>query len=136
MTNRDLSQDYWKRIPSRMKAVKLLFQENNYADVIREGQELTELLFKAWLRSIGVEPPKWHDVGPVIEMQKTHLPPLIQKELAEILSFSKYLRKERENSFYGDDDLIPLESYTETEARSTIAKLEWLIELFRSEFEK
>lgn len=131
MTNQGLSLDYFKRIPSRFKAIKLLYAEGNYPDVIRESQELLELLLKAWLRLVGIEPPKWHDVGPVVKSVVDKLPPHIQVEIDAIIEFSKYLRKERENSFYGDDDLIPLESYSKEEAKISMEKIEWVISLFK-----
>ena len=120
MTNQGLSNDYFKRIPSRFRALNLLHAEKNYADVIRESQELLDLLLKAWLRLVGIEPPKWHDVGPVVKSVVDKLPPHIQVEIDSIVEFSKYLRKERENSFYGDDDLITSESFSEEEARKSI----------------
>jgi HEPN domain-containing protein len=131
MTNQGLSKDYFSRIPSRFKAIKLLYNEGNYADVIRESQELLELLLKAWLRLEGIEPPKWHDVGPVVKSIADKLPSPIQQELDKILEFSKYLRKERENSFYGDEDLIPLESFSKDEADNAVKKIEWIIDLFK-----
>lgn len=131
MTNQGLSSDYFKRIPSRFKAIKLLYAEGNYPDVIRESQELLELLLKAWLRLVGIEPPKWHDVGPIVKSVVDKLPPHIQLEIDSVIEFSKYLRKERENSFYGDDDLLPLESFSKEEAKNSIEKIEWIINLFQ-----
>jgi hypothetical protein len=31
--------------------------------VVREAQEIVELSLKGMLRQVGVESPKWHDVG-------------------------------------------------------------------------
>lgn len=135
MTNDSLSNDYYKRAKSRLKILYVLLEDNNHADVIRESQELVELLLKAWLRKIGVEPPKWHDVAPILKIHENHLPENIKQELPLILEFSKYLRKERENSFYGDEDLIPLESFSAEDANQCLAKTEWLLNLFKDVFE-
>jgi HEPN domain-containing protein len=40
--------------------------EDDYSDVVREAQEIVELALKGMLRQIGIEPPKWHDVGQLI----------------------------------------------------------------------
>lgn len=134
MTNNSLAYDYYKRAKSRIKILYLLKEDECYPDVIRETQELVELLTKGWLRKIGIEPPKWHDVGPVIKLHETQLPEEARKQVDEILSFTKYLRKERENSFYGDEDLIPLESFSKEEAEHCIKKAEWIISLFDEAF--
>ncbi len=130
MTSKTLAQDYFKRVRSRFKALKLLLSEDNYADVIRESQELSELLLKGWLRSVGIEPPKWHDVGPILNENKMLLPQAIQLELDKVLDLSRYLRRERENSFYGEEDMVPLETFTKFEAEECVTRIEWLLNLF------
>jgi HEPN domain-containing protein len=57
MTNPKLALDYLKRARARLKAVALLFNEEAFADVVRESQEAVELLLKAVLRSFGIAVP-------------------------------------------------------------------------------
>jgi HEPN domain-containing protein len=64
---RSLSHDYAIRARARHRAATLLFNEGMFCDVIRECQELVELLMKGYLRLLGIDPPKWHDVGPVMQ---------------------------------------------------------------------
>ncbi len=55
-----------------MKALELFMDEEDYSDVVREAQEIVELLLKGVLRKNGIEPPKLHDVGPlIIELKET-----------------------------------------------------------------
>jgi len=71
MTNSELAKSYLLKATKRLKVLHLLKEEKAYSDVIREAQEVVELALKGMLREIGVEPPKWHDVGPlIIEFRK------------------------------------------------------------------
>lgn len=66
MTNIDLARSYILKAEARLKALALLHAEGDYSDVVREAQETVELALKAMLRAIGVDPPKFHDVGGII----------------------------------------------------------------------
>jgi len=37
--------------------------ECSFSDVVEEAQEIVELSLKGMLRFVGIEPPKFHDVG-------------------------------------------------------------------------
>jgi HEPN domain-containing protein len=116
MTNLDLAKDYIIRAGHRLKALEVLYVEGAYPDVIRESQEILELILKAYLRSLKIDPPKWHDVSSIMVENSHILHKTVTDQMNLIVNLSKYLRKERENSFYGDDDLIPLNSYTKDES--------------------
>lgn len=91
--------------------------ERGYSDVVRESQEVVELLLKAVLRQIGVEPPKTHDVGRLLKEHRHELPETARASLDEVAKVSRLLRKDRELSFYGAEDWIPTEEYHEDDAR-------------------
>jgi hypothetical protein len=63
VTNVSLAQSYLLKARSRLKILPVLLEEDAYSDVVREAQEIVELALKGMLRQVGVEPPKWHDVG-------------------------------------------------------------------------
>lgn len=63
MTNLSLAQSYLLKARSRLKILQVLLDEEAFSDVVREAQEIVELSLKGMLRQVGVEPPKWHDVG-------------------------------------------------------------------------
>ncbi|MGZ3775295.1 MAG: HEPN domain-containing protein [Pseudobdellovibrionaceae bacterium] len=134
MTTSDLARDYFKRSLMRFKALKVLLNEGAYPDVIRESQEIMELLLKGYLRLKLIDPPKWHDVGGILADNKDILSAEILSNLEKIVEFSKYLRRERENAFYGEDDLIPLEHYDFQMAKSCYNNLEDIIKIFAPEF--
>lgn len=112
MTNKTLAQSYLLKATKRLKVLDLLFEEEAYSDVVREAQELVELALKGVLRQLGVEPPKQHDVGWLVVEFKDRLPTEVSCQAEKLARISKWLRKEREFSFYGDIDFIPTEEYT------------------------
>lgn len=65
MTNQ-LAEEYLKRTKKRLEAVKLLFKEESYPEVVSESQEIVELCEKGILRKYGIDPPNWHDVGDLL----------------------------------------------------------------------
>lgn len=101
----------------RLEALDFYFSRGAYSDVVREAQEVVEISLKAILWSIGVEPPKVHNVGPVVVSYQSELPPEVAPLAPELARVSKWLGKEREFAFYGDADLVPTAEYTEDEAR-------------------
>lgn len=92
-----------------MRAPAVLFEDGAYSDVVREAQELVELALKGTLRFVGVEPPKQHDVGRLLLEPSGRLPAPVADVAQRLAGISHRLRKEREFSFYGYEDLIPTE---------------------------
>lgn len=124
MTSDRLAKAYLDKAALRIKALKFMHDERGYSDVIREAQECVELLLKAVLRDIGVEIPKTHDVSRVFYEKKDLLPHAIRDCLDEISIISRSLRKERELAFYGTEDWIPTEEYSENDSVEAIRKAE------------
>ncbi len=135
MTNKSLAHDYFKKATIRLKALHTLHNEGGYSDVIREGQELVELLLKGLLRLVFIDPPKWHDVGSILKEHKEKLPESVQKDLERICKFSSDLRKEREISFYGEDDFLPTESYSKEDSVLCLNEVIWLHKLLTEFFQ-
>ena len=129
MTNVDLAKSYMIKASKRLRILGVLLEEQAYSDIIREAQEIVELVQKAMLRHAGIDPPKWHDVSDIIIANKDLFPDEIQANLDAISSISKWLRKERELSFYGDIDFIPTEEYTREDALKAIEGARKLTEL-------
>ena len=123
----DLTAAYLKKAEVRFRALFFYRDNEAYSDVVREAQEMVELLLKAVLRAIGAEVPKVHDVGRVLERHRDLLPPVMQDSLGEIKRISKRLRKERELSFYGAEDYIPTEEYDLEDADMAIRDAEFVL---------
>jgi HEPN domain-containing protein len=105
MTNTSLAKSCLTKAQKRLKVLSLLLEEESYSDVIRESQETVELALKGMLRSIGVEPPKWHDVGQMLLEYQGRFPSNAGDHVGRLASISGWLRKERELAFYGDIEL-------------------------------
>ena len=116
MTNSSLAQSYLLKATKRLKILPVLFEEGAYSDVVREAQEIVELSLKGMLRQVGIEPPKWHDVGQMLLEYGSRFPEAVGQQLERLAAISAWLRKEREFSFYGDIDFIPTEEYFQADA--------------------
>ncbi len=120
MTKNDLARSYLEKATKRKRVLDVLMEEAAYSDVIREAQELVELAMKAMLRWVGIDPPKWHDVGPIMLENVELFPDSLRPDLPQLAEISRWLRKEREFSFYGDIDFIPTEQYSRADAERAI----------------
>ncbi len=81
------------------------FQDEDYAYTVRTAQECVELCLKALLISVGIDPPKWHDVGSILQDHAYRFPSIEKKIIDEMAFISRSLRGDRERSMYGDDVL-------------------------------
>ena len=128
MTNETLGLSYFKKAKSRLKVLKILYEDENFSDVVREAQEIVELSLKGMLRYIGIEPPKLHDVGSLIVEYRNRFPESIGAYSERLADISKWLRKEREFAFYGEIDLIPTEEYGREDAKRAMKDAAFVVE--------
>lgn len=131
MNTKSLAESYLKKAMDRLDILDLLFKKSAFSDVIRESQEIVELSLKGMLRSIGVEPPKIHDVGGLLLEHEDKFPKDIAMQLKKLADISKKLRKERELAFYGDIDFIPTEEYTKEDAKDAIRDTQLVVSAAR-----
>jgi len=124
--NDALAGDYLKRSGHRLKALEVLFQEQSWADVVRESQELVEITLKALLRACRIEVPRIHDVSPLLEENMERLPAGIGEQVPALVRISRTLRRDRELAFYGSEDLTPSEFYHRDDAESAFASAQFV----------
>lgn len=105
MNNVDLARSNLKQAIERLKHAREAKNSGNYPYVVRQSQEAVELMLKAALRLVGIEPPKWHDVGPILKREAKRFPKWFQEHIDELASISRSLRKERELAMYGDEEI-------------------------------
>jgi HEPN domain-containing protein len=117
MTSETLARSYLSKARSRLKALAVLRDEGAHSDVVREAQELVELALKGMLRAVGIEPPKFHDVGPLLLEHEQRFPARVRPQLSRAAEISRRLRRDRELAFYGDIDFIPTQQYSADDAR-------------------
>ncbi|HDO42174.1 MAG TPA: HEPN domain-containing protein, partial [Candidatus Bathyarchaeota archaeon] len=70
MNNLSMAKSYLKQAEERVKHAEETLKTGNYAYTMRQSQESVELALKGALRLLAIEPPKWHDVGPIIKKHK------------------------------------------------------------------
>jgi HEPN domain-containing protein len=131
MTNHSLAWSYLRKASARLGLLSILQKKRAYSDVVREAQEVVELALKGMLRMVGVEPPKWHDVGSLLLKHADRYERKVAVSLPQLAVTSEWLRGERELSFYGDVDFIPTEEYTSDHARRAIAEARFAVRTAR-----
>jgi HEPN domain-containing protein len=118
MKNQDLAKDYIKRAEIRLSAIEVLLKMESWADVVCEAQESIELALKALLRHFGIEFPRIHDVSQILTAEKDRLPKSL--DIERLAAISKDLRRDREISFYGSEDLTPSDFYDKKDAQKAL----------------
>lgn len=116
MKNRSLTKDYVTRAGIRFAALQVLLDKGGYADVVREAQEIVELLSKALIRHLGAEPARVHDVSAQLRELESRVQADKRDRLEQLIEHSRELRRDRELAFYGSEDLTPSEFYSQKDA--------------------
>lgn len=128
-----MAEAYVREALRRLETARRALSEGAHAYCIRQSQEAVELSLKAALRLVGVEPPKWHDVGPVLIEFESRFPDWFRREIPQLAATSRWLRREREPSMYGDEELglPPDRLYTEPYARRALEEAEHVCEVVK-----
>ncbi|MEZ0394685.1 MAG: HEPN domain-containing protein [Desulfurococcaceae archaeon] len=131
MNNVDMARSYVRQAEERLLHAREALGRGSYPYVVRQCQEAVELLLKAALRLVGVEPPKWHDVGPVLRRERARFPEWFQHEVDALARISRRLRREREPSMYGDEEAgVPPELlYDRADAEEALGSAEHVYEV-------
>lgn len=132
MTLDQLARSYIDKASKRRRALQVLLEDGAYSDVIREAQELVELALKGMLRAVGIDPPKWHDVGPILVEHGELFPAAMGAHIPRLAEISRWLRKEREFAFYGDIDFIPTEQYSREDAQRALGDALFVLDRARA----
>ena len=129
MTGLELSRAYLVKARLRMDVLQLLAAREGWSDLVREAQELVELVSKAMLRCVGIDPPRLHDVGPVLLAEHQRFPEPVATRLAALAEAAQWLRAQLELSFYGDVEWIPTERYGPVDAQRALEAATLALEL-------
>jgi HEPN domain-containing protein len=123
LNNMAMARAYMRQASERLRHAREALEEGNHPYVVRQCQEAVELLLKAALRLVGIEPPKWHDVGPTLKREANRFPQWFRELIPKLARISRKLRREREPSMYGDEEsgVSPDELYDEEDAREALA---------------
>ena len=130
MTNKEFAQSYFVQAKAIFRELEEHYKAKEWHLAVRRAQEVVEFILKGFLRQAGIEIPRFHDVGGVLQKERERLPQNLTKNLERIISVSRRLRQERETSFYGDEEqeLPPSALYTEIDAKQAKEDAKWLME--------
>ncbi len=138
MTNRSTAQAYVDQAALVLDEAQSLHRRGAWNLVVRRCQEAVELALKGALRAVGVEVPRVHDVGGTLRQHSQRFPAALREAVAELVSISRRLGRERELAFYGDQDADtpPQELYGVEDAERALADgsraLSWAREVLAS----
>jgi HEPN domain-containing protein len=129
MNNLEMAKSYRRQAQERLRHAREALDSGSYPYVVRQCQEAVELLLKAALRVAGIEPPKWHDVGPLLRINAERFPEWFRGEIPKLSRISRRLRREREPSVYGDEEagIPPDELYFREDAEEALEMAEYTL---------
>lgn len=132
MTSDAIARDYLARARVRRTALHALMNAGGYPDVVRQSQEVVELVLKGALRFIGVDPPKRHDVHRAMAGFVDRLPAEWRDTLGELHEILGRLAADRAPAFYGDEahDVPASALFGEADARRALEVAERLLDLY------
>ncbi|PWU25640.1 MAG: DNA-binding protein [Candidatus Rokuibacteriota bacterium] len=132
MTSDRIARDYLQQAQARWVALNALLTARAYPTVVRESQDVVELILKGVLRFIGVEPPKRHDVHGVLARFIDRLPAEWRQALGELDRTLDELAQDRAPAFYGDEekDIPASDLFDEEDARRAMSVAKRLLDLY------
>lgn len=133
MTSDRIARDHLRRAAARRLTLVTLLNAGAYADVVRESQDLVELVLKGALRFVGVDPPKKHDVHGVVGRFIDRFPGEWRSTIDELREALDELAANRAPAFYGDEerDVPASELFDEGDARRAMGVADRLLDLYR-----
>lgn len=102
MSQIDYSKDFLNEAKIRLEIADIVLKKNANAFCVRLSQEAVELSLKAALRLIGIDFPKWHDIGEVLTKEKSKFPNNFKEKIRKLAEISNLLVKFREPAMYGN----------------------------------
>jgi HEPN domain-containing protein len=124
VTNERIARGYFQEAEGRLRYLDALLLDKRFATVVREAQEVVELLLKAALRFVGIEPARTHDVSRIMRLNAGRFPDWFRVNIEELSRISTELAADRGPSFYGDEarGIPPDELFHEEDARTALER--------------
>lgn len=137
MNQRKLAKDYLNQSKIRLQTAKRVFEDKAYAYSVRQSQEAVELALKSSLRLVGIDFPKWHDVGEILIKEQDKFPESFRSKIQKLASISEKLASLREFAMYGDESINkgPSSLFSKEDASIIMDQTEFCIETVISLFE-
>jgi HEPN domain-containing protein len=132
VTSDRTARDYLEQAQARRIAVGALFSTRAYPSVVRESQDVVELILKGAFRFVSVEPAKRYDVDDLVEQFIDRFPEEWRQVIGELGPALTQLAQDRAPAFYGREaeDIPPSELFSEADARRAMAVADRLLDLY------
>ncbi len=105
MTTGEMARAYITNARLTLDSTQFFMERRGFSTSVRRCQEAVELALKAALRSIGIDPPHWHDVGEILVQHRERFPAWFAGRIDELAWISSTLRQDREPAMYGEEAL-------------------------------
>ncbi|WXG42335.1 MAG: HEPN domain-containing protein [Candidatus Freyarchaeum deiterrae] len=133
MNNEEIFRSYLRDSEYSLQEAKNALKEGVFHRAVRRSQESVELVIKGTLRLLGLDYPRKHEVGSLLEtaVKNMSLPQEIASALPEIKKISAKLSLKRGPAFYGDEEALktPEQLYTKKDAEEGIKDAEYTIKI-------
>lgn len=103
MINKRMAEIFSREAEALLEEGNEAMVRGRYHRAIRLSQESFELAMKSCLRSVGIEYPKVHDVGDVLEENRQRFPSWMQSMLPTLEEANTWLVEKRGPAMYGDE---------------------------------
>ncbi len=137
MTNGEMAQSYLKTAGYSLRQAQVAFADEVWHLAVRRCQESVELALKGILRLLGVEVPRVHDVGAFLKEREDEFPEWFRQHIDRLAHISRGLRKDREMSIYGDEELAlpPEHIFSKFDAERAIENASFVLDVCKRLFE-
>ncbi len=133
MTGEEMARSYGRTAGLILQEAEHALQQQAWHLAVRRAQESVEMALKAALRLVGIEIPRLHDVGTLLRAEQERFPAWFQADVDRLASISRGLRRDRELSFYGDEDLgqPPEQIFSRYDGEQAVAQARSVLEQCR-----
>ena len=134
MTNGEIARSHLRQARLILAEAARYQRDGVWHLAVRRSQESVELALKGLLRAVGLEVPHVHDVSAFLVEHSGRLPAVVVPHLDRLVSVSRRLRREREVSFYGDEETgaAPDRLCTAADAEQAVGDARIVVELCAS----
>lgn len=126
-----LGEGYLEQARVWLRMGRRALRDRNYAFTVLAAQECVEFSLKGALRKLGIEHPRFHDVGQVLVLNRERLPEGLVLNLDRVMDVSRRLVMKRSQAAYGDEagGVPPGRLFDRAAAVSALADASWVLEL-------
>ncbi len=133
MRNDEMGWSYVRDAEGIIPEARRLSENGFHNLAVRRCQETVELALKGLLYFLGIDYPKVHDVGPVLEKVLSEKGIGTNQERERLREISKDLANDRELAFYGSDRGEPARLFfSEEQAQKALEDAQYVLSFVKN----